>query len=101
MKPLDEELFHEIGKKFSKIVTIEDGVIDGGFGSAVLEFFADNNYKAEVLRLGIPDEFIEHGTPEELYSKIGSNAEGVLKSFKEFMKTEISAIEKEFFKVDK
>lgn len=101
LKPLDEELFHEIGKKFSKIVTIEDGVIDGGFGSAVLEFFADNNYKAEVLRLGIPDEFIEHGTPEELYSKIGLNAEGVLKSFKELMKTEISAIEKEFFKVDK
>ena len=101
LKPLDEELFHEIGKKFSKIVTIEDGVIDGGFGSAVLEFFADNNYKAEVLRLGIPDEFIEHGTPEELYAMIGLNPEGVLKSFKELMKTEISAIEKEFFKVDK
>ena len=101
LKPLDEELFHEIGKKFIKIVTIEDGVIDGGFGSAVLEFFADNNYKAEVLRLGIPDEFIEHGTPEELYAMIGLNPEGVLKSFKELMKTEISAIEKEFFKVDK
>lgn len=101
LKPLDEELFHEIGKKFIKIVTIEDGVIDGGFGSAVLEFFADNNYKAEVLRLGISDEFIEHGTPEELYAMIGLNPEGVLKSFKELMKTEISAIEKEFFKVDK
>lgn len=101
LKPLDEELFHEIGKKFIKIVTIEDGVIDGGFGSAVLEFFADNNYKAEVLRLGISDEFIEHGTPEEIYAMIGLNPEGVLKSFKELMKTEISAIEKEFFKVDK
>jgi 1-deoxy-D-xylulose-5-phosphate synthase len=68
---LDETLLHEIGKKFKQIITIEDGVIQGGFGSAVLEFMSDNNYTSHVKRLGIPDSFIEHGTPEELYNMLG------------------------------
>lgn len=82
LKPLDEELFHEICKKFTKIVTVEDGTIEGGFGSAVLEFVSDNNYSVDVNRLGIPDEFIEHGLPKELYAQLGLDADGLYKSFK-------------------
>ncbi|MDL2231223.1 1-deoxy-D-xylulose-5-phosphate synthase [Porphyromonadaceae bacterium OttesenSCG-928-L07] len=62
LKPIDEELLHSVFKKFSKIITIEDGTIIGGLGSAVLEFMADHKYQAEVVRMGIPDKFIEHGT---------------------------------------
>lgn len=68
VKPLDEELLHRILKKFKKIITVEDGCIQGGFGSAVLEFMADHGYQAQVVRLGIPDEFVEHGEQEELWA---------------------------------
>lgn len=88
LKPLDKELFHEIAQKFSKIVTVEDGVIDGGFGSAVLEFMSDNNYQNNVIRLGIPDEFIEHGSQEELHAQLGLDAEGLYKSFKKVLNKE-------------
>lgn len=77
LKPLDEEMLHEIGKKFDRIVTVEDGVIQGGFGSAVLEFMADNNYTIQIKRIGIPDSFIEHGTPEELHHMLGLDREGI------------------------
>ena len=77
LKPLDAELLHEIGKKFDRIVTIEDGVIQGGFGSAVLEFMNDNGYNIQIKRMGIPDTFVEHGTPEELYEMIGLDANGI------------------------
>ncbi|MDD3323383.1 MAG: transketolase C-terminal domain-containing protein, partial [Paludibacter sp.] len=80
LKPLDTEMLHEIAKKFERIVTIEDGVIQGGFGSAVLEFMSDNGYHIQTKRIGIPDTFIEHGTPEELYNMIGLNAEGITKT---------------------
>ena len=70
-KPLDKDLLHIIFQKFDKVITVEDACIQGGFGSAILEFMADNNYKAEVVRLGIPDEFINHGTQEELRSECG------------------------------
>ena len=70
VKPLDSELLHEIFKKFDKIVTIEDGTIIGGFGSAVLEFSNEHNYKPEIKVLGIPDTFIQHGTVEELFERI-------------------------------
>ena len=66
-KPIDEELLHELAPRFSKIITIEDGTIVGGFGSAVLEFLSECNYKNEVIRLGIPDRIVEHGKPEELH----------------------------------
>ncbi len=66
-KPLDEKLLHEVCKKYKSIITVEDGCIQGGFGSAVLEFIADNEYLISVKRLGIPDEFINHGTQEELH----------------------------------
>ncbi|MDO9633806.1 MAG: 1-deoxy-D-xylulose-5-phosphate synthase [Paludibacter sp.] len=77
LKPLDENLLHEIGQKFSKIITVEDGVIQGGFGSAILEFMADHNYSVQVKRLGIPDTFVEHGTPEELYAMLGLDEKGI------------------------
>lgn len=86
VKPLDEEMLHEIGKKFDRIITIEDGVIQGGFGSAVLEFLSDNGYNIQLKRLGIPDSFIEHGTPEELYNMLGLDADGISKSILEDIK---------------
>jgi len=67
VKPIDEMLLHEVFGKFKKVITLENGCIQGGMGSAVLEFMADNNYYAEVKRLGIPDKFIDHGTQNELY----------------------------------
>ena len=67
LKPIDEEMLHEIGQNFTQIVTVEDGVMKGGMGSAVLEFMSDNGYSPVIKRIGIPDEFIQHGTPDELY----------------------------------
>src|SRR5690242_8289230 len=66
-KPLDEELLHEICNRYEKILTVEDGTVKGGFGSAILEFMNEHNYKAEVKILGIPDRLVEHGTPKELH----------------------------------
>jgi 1-deoxy-D-xylulose-5-phosphate synthase len=86
VKPLDEDILHETGKKFSRIVTIEDGVIQGGFGSAVLEFMSDNNYSSQVTRLGIPDKFIEHGAPGELYNLLGLDAENIAKKIIQILK---------------
>ncbi len=85
LKPLDTEMLHEIASNFKQIVTIEDGVINGGFGSAVLEFMADNNYKLNVKRLGINDTFVEHGTPEQLYNMLGLDTEGIAKSLLEYI----------------
>ena len=87
IKPLDEKILHEVGKKFDKVITIEDGVIQGGFGSAVLEFFADNGYRVQTKRLGIPDTFVEHGTPDELYSMLGLDTEGIANSIREMIRT--------------
>ena len=87
IKPLDEKILHEVGKKFEKVITIEDGVIQGGFGSAVLEFFADNGYRVQTKRLGIPDTFVEHGTPDELYSMLGLDTEGIADSIRKMIRT--------------
>ncbi len=70
-KPLDEKLLHHIFTKFSAIITVEDGCLQGGMGSAIVEFMADNNYKAQVKRLGIPDTIIEHGEQSELWAECG------------------------------
>ncbi len=67
VKPLDEELLHQIFAKFQKVITVEDGCLMGGFGSAILEFMAEHNYQAQVVRLGIPDDIVEHGDQEELW----------------------------------
>ncbi len=85
LKPLDEVMLHEIAKKFKKIITIEDGVINGGFGSAVLEFMSDNNYSIQIKRVGIPDSFIEHGTPDELYHMLELDAEGIAMTITKFI----------------
>ena len=66
LKPLDEKLLHEIGSRFNRIVTIEDGVRMGGFGSAVIEWMSDHDYHPHVIRMGLPDEFVEHGTIAQL-----------------------------------
>lgn len=87
LKPLDELMLHEVAKKFKHIITIEDGVINGGFGSAVLEFLSENGYNLQLKRLGIPDSFIEHGTPEELYHMLKLDAEGIASSIRENLKT--------------
>ncbi len=77
VKPLDEALLHDVFKKFSKVITVEDGCLEGGMGSAVLEFMADNNYKAQVVRLGIPDKVIEHGEQPELWAECGYDAKSI------------------------
>ncbi len=87
VKPVDEKILHEVGKTFDKVITIEDGVIQGGFGSAVLEFFADNGYRVQTKRLGIPDTFVEHGTPDELYSMLGLDTEGIADSIRKMIRT--------------
>ncbi len=71
VKPIDEILLHEVFAKFDKVITVEDGCLMGGLGSAVLEFMADNNYQAQVVRLGMEDRFFEHGSQEELYAEAG------------------------------
>jgi 1-deoxy-D-xylulose-5-phosphate synthase len=75
--PLDTEVLVSVFKKFKYIITVEDGVLKGGFGSAVLEFMADRGYNSEVRRLGIPDYFVEHGSQEELIRECGFDAEGI------------------------
>jgi 1-deoxy-D-xylulose-5-phosphate synthase len=78
LKPLDEEMLHQIGRKFSRILTVEDGVRQGGMGSAVLEFMADHGYTPRVVRVGIPDHFVTHGPVADLYRLCGMDAEGIL-----------------------
>jgi 1-deoxy-D-xylulose-5-phosphate synthase len=80
VKPIDEKLLHEVFSKYKKVITVEDGCIQGGFGSAVLEFMADHHYTAEVKRLGIPDEIIEHGEQIELHHECGFDAEHIEKA---------------------
>ena len=80
LKPIDEDILQEVGKKFHRIVTIEDGVVQGGLGSAVIEYMADHNLHPQVVRLGLPDHFVEHGTPEELYHLVGLDAEAIKKA---------------------
>lgn len=77
VKPLDEDLLHEVFSRFSKIVTVEDGCLQGGMGSAVLEFMADHGYQAQVRRLGIPDDVIEHGEQIELHAECGFDPAGI------------------------
>ena len=82
LKPIDEVLLHEIFTRFNKIITVEDGVIKGGLGSAVLEFMSESNYNAKVTRLGIPDRFIEQGSVGELHHECGFDVEGIVLSAK-------------------
>ncbi|MGI8635053.1 MAG: 1-deoxy-D-xylulose-5-phosphate synthase, partial [Segetibacter sp.] len=89
VKPLDEDLLHEVFSKFDKIVTVEDGTVVGGFGSAILEFMSANDYKADVRILGIPDRIVEHGTPKELYRECGYDAQGIAEAVRAMVKDKI------------
>ena len=85
LKPIDEDLLHEVGKKFDRIITVENGVIKGGLGSAVLEFMADNGYTPRVKRIGVPDEFIEHGPIPEQYKLCGMDAQSITDEIKKMV----------------
>lgn len=87
VKPLDEQLLNEVAQRFDRIVTVEDGVRDGGFGSAVLEWMDDNGYHSTVCRLGLPDSFVEHGTVGELQHIVGIDAEGIYNAVKGLLET--------------
>ena len=89
VKPLDHKLLNEVGKKFSKIITVEDGTIMGGFGSAVMEYFNDNDYATIVKRLGVPDRFIDHGDPDELQKECGFDTEGILRAVRSIVKPKV------------
>jgi 1-deoxy-D-xylulose-5-phosphate synthase len=92
VKPIDEVMLHEVFSKFKKIITVEDGCLMGGFGSAVIEFMVDQKYSAEVLRLGIADEYIHHGTQEELWADCGFDKNAIISSVKKMLS--ISSFEK-------
>tara|TARA_B100000900_G_scaffold412430_1_gene434199 strand:- start:7823 stop:9751 length:1929 start_codon:yes stop_codon:yes gene_type:complete len=77
VKPLDEKLLHQVFEIHNKIITVEDGCVQGGFGSAILEFMADHNYQAEIKRLGVPDEFIQHGTQAELWRECNYDVQAI------------------------
>jgi 1-deoxy-D-xylulose-5-phosphate synthase len=85
VKPLDEELLHDIFRNYKKVITVEDGCIVGGFGSAVLEFMAANNYSAQVKTLGIPDRIVEHGTQLELHAECGFDPSGIAETVKQML----------------
>ncbi len=85
VKPIDKEMLHEVFSKFDKVITVEDGCIQGGFGSAVIEFMVDHNYKAEVKRLGIPDKWIEHGEQGELWNECGFDANAIVEQAKKMV----------------
>ena len=78
LKPIDEDILEEVGQKFSRIITVENGAKKGGLGSAVLEWMNDHNYQPKVVRLGLPDSFVEHGTVAELQHIVGIDADGII-----------------------
>ena len=84
VKPLDEEMLHEVFSSFSQVITVEDGCIMGGFGSAVLEFMVDHAYTARVKRLGIPDRFIDHGEQPELWAECGYDEAAIIEAVRAF-----------------
>lgn len=83
VKPLDAELLHEVFTRFDKVITVEDGALMGGFGSAVLEFMVDHGYQAKVERLGVPDHFIDHGTQKELWAECGFDEAAIVAKVRE------------------
>ena len=82
LKPIDEELLHKVCSKFETIITVEDGTVKGGMGSAVVEFINNNNYKTRVITLGVDDYFVEHGSPEELYHECGFDSDAIMNVIK-------------------
>lgn len=85
LKPIDNKILHEVFSKFESVITVEDGVINGGLGSAVVEFMNEHNYHAKVVCLGVPDQFVEHGKPEELQRECGFDVEGIENAIKNLL----------------
>jgi 1-deoxy-D-xylulose-5-phosphate synthase len=85
VKPIDEEILHQVFSAFNAVLTVEDGVIQGGFGSAVIEFMADNNYSARIKRLGIPDTFIEQGETLDLLKECGFDPDSIVSEVKKLV----------------
>lgn len=89
-KPLDEALLHEVCRQYPKLITVEDGTVEGGFGSAILEFMAEHGYKNDVRILGIPDKLVEHGTPKELHKECGYDSQSIKTIVLEMMKGKVN-----------
>ena len=86
LKPIDTEILEEVAHKFTRVITIEDGVVSGGLGSAVLEYMADNGYTLKIKRLGLPDEFVEHGAVNQLYQIVGLDSESIAREIIQLVK---------------
>jgi 1-deoxy-D-xylulose-5-phosphate synthase len=86
VKPLDEELLHEVFSSYHSVITVEDGVVAGGLGTAVLEFMNEHGYNCQLKRMGIPDRFVEHGTQAELYKEVGLDMEALRRNISELLK---------------
>ena len=82
LKPIDEKLLHEIFKEYKTVITIEDNVINGGFGSRINKFMVDNNYKSDIINMGLPDEFVQHGNSEDIYEYVGLSPKGIADKIK-------------------
>ena len=93
LKPIDEPLLHQIFQCFQRVITLEDGTINGGLGSAVAEFMTNHDYHARLIRLGIPDKFVEHGTQHELYVECGFDEKGIIQCI-EYLFTERQVVQK-------
>jgi 1-deoxy-D-xylulose-5-phosphate synthase len=89
VKPLDAVLLHEVFTKFKKVITLEDGCLMGGFGSAIIEFMVDQKYNSEIVRLGIPDEYIHHGTQEELWEDCGFDSKAIVKAVEKMLSIKV------------
>jgi 1-deoxy-D-xylulose-5-phosphate synthase len=94
VKPLDEILLHEVFSKFDQVITVEDGCLMGGLGSAVLEFMVDHGYTSKVKRLGIEDKWFEHGSQQELYTEAGFNVDDIAKSAEEMLVEKLKGLKK-------
>lgn len=94
VKPLDETMLHEVFAKFDKVITVEDGCLMGGFGSSIGEFMIDQKYSAEIIRLGIPDEYVHHGTQQQLWAHCGFDKDGIVKTIKQVLNLAISEVDK-------
>lgn len=90
VKPLDEKMLHEVFSKYSKVITVEDGTTIGGFGSAILEFMAAHQYKADLRMLGIPDRLVEHGTLKQLHRECGYDVQGIEETAREMMEVQLT-----------
>jgi 1-deoxy-D-xylulose-5-phosphate synthase len=92
VKPLDEKMLHEVFSKYNKVITVEDGTVVGGFGSAILEFINEHGYKADIKILGIPDRLVEHGTPKQLYDEIGIDSNAIAAMLRKLASVETGVV---------